>query len=180
MLEIFSKMKNRFHVNSRLSAIAVLGFLSVMLAACSSSATNESWPGLALKGDTGYLAHNHFVSAVNLATGQKAWQYPDKADTKLLFYGDPLLDSKGDLVAAAYNGSVFKLDPATGALKWKHDGDGSKILAPLVEGPDGSYYASSDSGDLLILDSAAGTLKAKIHLGKAVAWGAMAADAQRL
>ena len=180
MLELFSNKKNRFHLTSRAAAIGVLALVAMMLAACSASASNESWPGLALKGDLGYLAHNHFVSAVNLATGQKAWQYPDKSDTKLLFYGDPLLDSKGDLVAATYNGSVFKLDPATGALKWKHDGDGSKILAPLVEGPDGSYYASSDSGDLLIFDPATGALKSKIHLGKAVAWGAMAADAQRL
>ncbi len=179
MLELFSNQK-WFSGRSRAAAIVVLALVSMTLAACSATASNESWPGLALKGEMGYLAHNHFVSAVNLATGQKAWQYPDKADTKLLFYGDPLLDSKGDLVAAAYNGSVFKLDPATGALKWKHDGDGSKILAPLVEAPDGSYYASSDSGDLLILDPATGALKSKIHLGKAVAWGAMAADADRI
>ncbi|MGD0174708.1 MAG: PQQ-binding-like beta-propeller repeat protein [Anaerolineales bacterium] len=167
-------------MNSRPAAIAVLGLVSVLLAACSAGAANQSWPGLALKGDMGYLAHNHFVSAVNLATGQKAWQYPEKADTKLLFYADPLLDSKGDLVAATYNGSVFKLDPASGALKWKHDGDGGKIIAPLAEAPGGDYYASSESGDLLIFDSATGALKTKIHLGKAFAWGAMAADAQRL
>jgi outer membrane protein assembly factor BamB len=151
-----------------------------MLAACSSTTANQSWSGLALKGDLAYLSHNTFVSAVNLGSGVKAWQYPDKADAKVLYYGDPLVDSKGDLVVAAYNGSVVKLDPASGALKWKHDGDGAKIIAPLLEGPDGNYYASSESGDLLIIDSAAGTLKSKIHLGKATAWGEMAADAQRI
>ena len=179
MLEILSK-NNCFRVNSRLAAIAVLGLLSLTLAACSATVANQSWPGLTLQGSMGYVAHNRFVSAVNLATGQKAWQYPEKADTKLLFYGDPLIDSKGDLVAATYNGSVFKLNAASGALEWKHDGDGEKILAPLVEAPGGDYYASSESGDLLIFDPAAGTLKSKIHLGKAVAWGAMALDAQRL
>jgi outer membrane protein assembly factor BamB len=151
-----------------------------MLAACSGGAANQSWSGLALKGDLAYVAHNTFVSAVNLASGQKAWQYPEKADTKILFYGDPLVDSKGGLVVAAYNGSVVKLDPASGALKWTHDGDGSKIIAPLLEGPDGNYYASSESGDLLIIDSQTGALKSKIHLGKATAWGSMAADAQRI
>jgi outer membrane protein assembly factor BamB len=180
MLDFFSNRKKRFPVNARLPAIAVLALLSALLASCSGGAANQSWPGLALKGDTGYFAHNHFISAIPLATGQKTWQYPENADTKLLFYGDPLLDSKGDLVAAAYNGSVFKLDPATGTLKWKHEGDGSKIIAPLVEGPDGSYYASSESGDLLVLDPATGALKNSIPLGKATAWGAMAVDAQRI
>jgi len=180
MLEIFSNKKNRLPMNSRPAAIAVLGLLSVMLAACSASVSNQSWSGLALSGNMGYTAHNTFVSAVNLATGQKAWQYPDKADTKVLFYADPLVDSKGDLVVAAYNGSVIKLDSASGALKWKHDGDGAKIIAPLVEAPNGDYYASSDSGNLLIFDSGTGALKTKIHLGKAIAWGAMAVDAQRV
>ncbi len=164
----------------RFGALAVLGLASVLLAACSATAANQSWSGLATKGDLVYVAHNTFVSAVNLSSGVKAWQYPDKADAKVLFYGDPLVDSKGDLVVTAYNGSVVKLDPASGALKWKHEGDGVKIIAPLLEGPDGNYYASSESGDLLILDSAAGTLRSKIHLGKATAWGKMAADADRM
>ena len=180
MSGIFSRKKTPAFGQARLSALAVLGMISVMLAACASTTTNQSWSGLALKGDLAYLAHNTIISAVNLSSGQKAWQYPEKADAKVLFYGDPLVDSKGDLAVAAYNGSVVKLDPASGALKWKHDGDGSKIIAPLIEGPDGSYYASSESGDLLILDSTTGTLKSKIHLGKATSWGAMAADAQRI
>ena len=179
MLEIPSKNK-RLRVSARLAAVAVLAAFSLTLAACSAAAANQSWPGLVFQGTMGYVAHNHFVSAVNLATGQKAWQYPAKADTKLLFYGDPLIDSKGDLVAATYNGSVFKLNAASGALEWKYDGDGEKIFAPLVEAPDGSYYASSESGDLLIFDPATGAVKNKVHLGKAVAWGAMAIDAQRL
>jgi outer membrane protein assembly factor BamB len=180
MAGFFSWKNKSIAGHPRPAALAVLALISTLLAACSGGATNESWPGLALKGGTGYLAHNRFISAVNLSTGQKAWQYPEKADTKLLFYGDPLIDSKGDLVAAAYDGSVFKLDPAGGALKWKLAGEGSKIIAPLIEGPDGNYYASSESGDLLIVDSATGALKSKIHLGKATAWGAMAADAQRI
>jgi outer membrane protein assembly factor BamB len=180
MLDIWSNKKNCFPISSRLSAVAVLGLLAALLASCSAGAANQSWPGLALKGDAAYFAHNRFISAINLTTGQKTWQYPAKADTKLLFYGDPLLDSKGDLVAASYDGSVVKLDPAAGTLKWKHDGDGSKVIAPLVEGPDGSYYASNESGNLLVFDPATGTLKTTIHLDKATAWGAMAVDAQHI
>jgi outer membrane protein assembly factor BamB len=180
MSGIFSRIKTPAFGKARFSALAVLGLISVMLAACSSGAANQSWSGLALKGDLAYVAHNSFVSAVNLAGGTKVWQYPDKADSKVLFYGDPLVDSKGDLVIASYNGSVVKLDPASGALKWKHDGDGAKIIAPPMEGPDGNYYASSESGDLLVIDSQTGALKSKIHLGKATAWGAMASDAERI
>jgi eukaryotic-like serine/threonine-protein kinase len=180
MAVLSSGRKKTTFGSARPAALFVLGLFAALLAACSSSAANQSWSGLALKGDMAYVAHNTLISAVNLATGQKAWQYPEKADAKILYYADPLVDSKGDLVVAAYNGSVVKLDPASGALKWKLDGDGSKIIAPIAEGPDGNYYASSENGNLLILDSATGTLRSKIHLGKATAWGTMAVDSQRL
>ncbi len=161
------------------AAIAIAAF-SGLLTACAGGAANQSWAGLAVKGDLAFLAHNSFITAVHLDTGQKAWQYPEKADTKVLFYCDPLIDSKGDLVAGAYNGSVVKLDSATGALKWATEGDGEKIIAPIAEGPDGAYYVSSENGDLLVLDPATGAIKNRIALGKATSWGPMAINGTRI
>jgi outer membrane protein assembly factor BamB len=164
----------------RRSGLLVLALFAGLLVSCSGGAANKSWPGLAVKDSVAYLAHNSFISAVNIDTGAKIWSYPAKADAAVLFYSDPLIDSQGDLVAGAYNGNVVKLDAATGVLKWSYTGDGQQIVAPIAEGPDGAYYISSESGDLIVLDPAAGTLKTRIKLGKEGSWGAMAADDKRL
>jgi outer membrane protein assembly factor BamB len=164
---------------NRLTVFLALGLTSGLLSACAGGAPNQSWGGLAVKGDLAYLAHNAFISAVRLDSGQKAWQYPEKADLKVLYYADPLIDSNGDLVEGAYNGSVVKLDAATGSVKWTMEGEGGKIIAPIAEGPDGAYYASSDNGDLLVIDPASGTLRQRITL-KASSWGPMAVDDRRI
>jgi outer membrane protein assembly factor BamB len=164
----------------RLSALLALGLFASLLTGCAGGALNLSWAGLAVKGDMAYLAHNSFISAVNLGNGQMAWQYPEKGDPKELYYSDPLIDTNGDLVAGAYDGAVVKLDAGTGALKWKLAGDGEKIIAPIAEGPDGAYYASSESGDLLVIDPNAGTIRSRIPLGKITAWGAMAVNGKRI
>jgi glucose dehydrogenase len=153
-----------------------LPLLALLLASCAGGPPNKSWPGLAVAGGAAYLAHNTFISAINLDSGAKIWQYPEKSDPAILFYADPLIDSQGDLVAGAYNGNVVKLNAETGALIWSYEGDGSPIVAPVAEGPNGDYYASSEGGDLIVLDPAAGTLRTRIPLGKVSAWGTMAAD----
>jgi outer membrane protein assembly factor BamB len=166
---------------ARRAALTALILFAGLLAACSGGAANKSWAGLAVKDDMVFLAHNAFISAVHLDTGQKAWQYPpEKGDLTVLFYSDPLIDSSGDLVAGAYNGSVVKLNAANGAVIWTLEGDGKAIIAPIAEGPDGAYYASSEGGDLLVIDPAAGTIRNRIALGKASSWGTMAVNGDRL
>jgi outer membrane protein assembly factor BamB len=172
--------KNRIPVKIRWTALAAFAALSGMLSACAGGGPNQSWAGLAFDGDLAYLAHNSFITAIHLSSGQKAWQYPEKADSKVLYYADPLIDSNGDLVAGAYNGSVVKLDSATGTVKWVLEGDGEKIVAPVAEGPSGAYYASSESGDLLVIDPASGAIQRRIPLGKTTSWGPMAVNDERI
>ena len=180
MLQKFSGKKIRKSIHLRFAAVAAFAALSGLLTACAGGAPNQSWAGLAVKGDLAYLAHNSFISAVHLSSGEMAWQYPEKADLKVLYYSNPLIDSKGDLVAGAFDGSVVKLDSENGALIWKSEGDGEKIIAPIAEGPDGAYYVSSESGDLLILDPATGSIRNRIALGKATSWGPMAVNGERI
>ncbi len=164
----------------RLTALATLGLFSGLLTSCAGGALNLSWAGLAVKGDVAFLAHNSYISAVNLGSGLMVWKFPEKGDPKELFYSDPLIDSNGDLVAGAYNGAVVKLDSGTGALKWRLEGDGEKIIAPVAEGPDGAYYASSESGNLLVIDPNTGTIRKRIPLEKGTAWGPMAVNGTRI
>jgi outer membrane protein assembly factor BamB len=172
---VFTKTRIKTRIPAALLALAGL------LASCAGGAPNKSWAGLAVQDDTAFLAHNAFISAVRLDTGQKAWQYPpEKGDLTVLFYSDPLIDSNGDLVAAAYNGSVVKLNADTGTVIWSMEGNGSPIIAPVAEGPDGTYYASSEDGGLLLIDPATGDLRERIDLGKASSWGTMAVNGDRL
>ncbi len=164
----------------RLTALIAIGVFGGLLTACAGGSVNLSWGGLAVDGDMAYLAHNSYISAVNLGSGQMAWQFPEKATAKEFFYSDPLIDSNGDLVAGAYTGAIVKLDAGNGALKWKLEGDGEKIIAPIIEGPDGAYYASSESGDLLVIDPDAGTIRNRIPLGEATSWGPMAVNGERI
>jgi outer membrane protein assembly factor BamB len=180
MLQNYSGRKIHSLLSFRWTAAIALAALSGLLTACASGGANQSWAGLAFKDDLAYMAHNAFITAIHLSSGEKAWQYPEKADQKVLYYCDPLIDSKGDLVAGAYNGSVVKLDSATGTLKWKTEGDGEKIIAPIAEGPDGAYYVSSENGDLLVLDPASGSIRKRIALGKATSWGPMAVNGERI
>jgi len=175
----WNKKPNR-NMKLRLTALIALGLFASLLTACAGGALNLSWAGLAVDGDTAYIAHNSYISAVNLGNGQMSWKYPAESDAKQNFYGDPLIDSKGFLVAGAYNGAIVKLDAGNGALLWTLEGDGEKIIAPISEGPDGAYYASSESGDLLVIDSDAGTIRKRIPLGKVTSWGPMAVNGERI
>jgi outer membrane protein assembly factor BamB len=166
---------------SRRGALAALLVFAGLLSSCAGGAPNKSWAGMAVQGATAFLAHNTFISAVNLDTGQMAWQYPaEKGDATVLYYSDPLIDSNGDLVAAGYDGTVVKLAADSGTAIWTMEGDGNPIIAPIAEGPDGAYYASSEDGGLLVIDSAAGTLLRRVDLGKASSWGTMAVNGDRL
>jgi outer membrane protein assembly factor BamB len=161
-------------------AAAVLALAAVLLSGCAGGAPNFSWAGLAVKGDTAFVAHNYFVSALRIDTGQMVWKYPAEADRAVTYYSDPLVDSGGNLVVGAYNGSVVKLNADTGMKIWATEGDGQKIIGPVAEGPDGDYYASSESGELLVIDSEAGTILRRIALGKLSTWGRMAVNGEKI
>jgi outer membrane protein assembly factor BamB len=178
MVSMNSKEKKFSPMRVRALGVFLLAVLPLLLAGCVAS-PNQSWAGLTVKGKYAFLAHNRYISAIDLDSGQQIWKYPETADPKTLFYNNPLITSGGDLVAGAYNGVVVKLDSASGVEKWKMEGDGAKIIAPLMEGPGGDLIASSDNGNLLVID-AGGSLLRQIDLGHAVSWGAMAADSKRI
>jgi outer membrane protein assembly factor BamB len=163
--------------------LLILPVLALLLAGCGTGALNTSWPGLLVQGDTAYLAFNNHISAVNLADGAMRWQYPAKGkmEATLNFYSDPILDSSGKLVTGAYDGSVVQLDPANGNLVWRNTDNKKRILAPVLEGPDGKYYVSPEDAGLAILNPADGAGAGTIPLdGGASSWGVMAADDETL
>jgi outer membrane protein assembly factor BamB len=161
---------------------ALMLVVAVLLAGCATGPANSSWPGLAIQGEVAYLAFNNHISAVNTVSGQMIWQYPPKGqiDSKLLLYGDPLLDSKGRLAVGSYDGSVLQLDPNTGNIVWRATENKKRIIAPLVEGPDGNYYVAPDEGGLIVLDPAGGSTVRTIPLEGGSTWGEMAVDGENV
>jgi outer membrane protein assembly factor BamB len=151
---------------------------AVLLAGCATGPANTSWPGLAVQGEVAYLAFNNHVAAVNTASGLMIWQYPPKGqiDATLLLYADPLVDSQGRLAVGSYDGSILQLDPETGNLIWRVKDNPKRVIAPILEGPDGNYYVAPDERGLLVLDPADGSTIRQIDLEGGSVWGEMAAD----
>jgi outer membrane protein assembly factor BamB len=178
MASMNSKERKPTPIRARVVGLLLWTALPLLLAGCMAS-PNQSWAGLTVMGDHVILAHNRYISSIDLDSGQQAWKYPETSDSKTLFYSNPLVTSDGDLVAGAYNGVVVKLDSAGGAEKWKLEGDGAKIIAPLMEVPGGEFIASSDNGNLLVI-GADGSLQQQVDLGRAVSWGPIAADSKRI
>jgi outer membrane protein assembly factor BamB len=162
----------------------LLGFpmLAALLAGCGTGAANSSWPGLLVREDTAYLADNNHVAAVNIADGSMRWQYPvkGKMEATLMFYSDPIMDSQGKLAIGSYDGSVVRLNPATGDLLWRNADNKKRIIAPVLEGPDGKYYVSPEGADLTVLNPEDGKAIGTIPLDGGSSWGMMAANGERI
>lgn len=180
-ISIISVMRSRLQ-RLPFRRMLLLPVLAVLLSSCAGGPANSSWPGLAVQDGVAYLAINNHVSAVDLSSGQMKWQYPPKGklEPTLLFYSNPLLDSKGKLVAGSYDGSILQLDLATGNLVWRNTDNKKQILGSILEGPDGNYYLSPENAGLLVVHPADGSTVRSISLDGGSVWGVMAADSERV
>ena len=104
-------------------------------------------------GDTIYTSVGGRVYAIDRATGNKKWQYPQVEPVNGMFRSTPVII--GDtLVAAADNKIVYAIDPKTGAPKWSYNSPSPVLGAPVAVG---TYVALATSDNKLIaLDAATG------------------------
>ena len=66
--------RSRFHI-----FVFVFLILSVLLSACGGDAFVPSgWSGLAVDGDTAYVANNQYVYAVRVSDGVQIWRHPQE------------------------------------------------------------------------------------------------------
>ena len=146
---------------SRFSILFSITILAgLLLSACSGSAgVATSWPGISADGDTGYLAYNTRVYALNLTNGTEKWRYPAKADNKITFFASPVLTPDGQLLAGSYNNQLHSLNPATGeenTTGWPFQAKGRFIASPLVTNQ--AIYAPNADNTLYALDFTGKTL----------------------
>lgn len=127
----------------RLSAVPLLLLVLLLSSACSGSIMKpQGWANAAVVGDSSTAVvslDKGRVSAVDLATGQELWRFPNPdrfADQDKLnptaFYGQPIVD--GDAVyVAGYESQVYALNINDGSLRWKIDsGIRGKIIGGLA------------------------------------------------
>ncbi len=128
--------------------ISIILLLSIFLSACSSTLyASTSWYGLIASPDntTAYLAAGTQLYAVNISNGTEKWHYPQKIDTKINFFANPVLTPDGQqLLAPSYDHFLYSINTADGTGKVLFSGSSNRLIAsPLVVG-NVIYQPSSD------------------------------------
>jgi outer membrane protein assembly factor BamB len=163
----------------RLTLITLLALGALLISACSGQAVANSWHGLSADAERAYISAGSFIYAVDLKTGNEVWRYPEKADTKILFYATPVLTADGQLLigsAGAKDHEFISLDPATGKEKWAKVFVGAKgpwVASPLVLNE--TIYAPNTDGFLYVLDMSGKQIADPIEIGGAL-WSAPVTD----
>ena len=166
----------------RLILFILLALGALTLSACSGGAISNNWHGLAADNERAYIANGTFVYAVDLKTGKEVWHYPAEADSKLMFYANPVITPDGQLLigSAGTKHPFVSLDPATGKEKWSQsftENKGAWLASPLVF--DDKIYAPNTDGFLYIIDLNGKQAADPIELGGAL-WSAPSTDGSLL
>ncbi|MBI5964856.1 MAG: PQQ-binding-like beta-propeller repeat protein [Chloroflexi bacterium] len=166
----------------RMMLFILLALGAIFLSACSGQPLANNWPGLATDDEHAYLAAGSFVYAVDLESGKEVWRYPVEADSKLLFYANPVLTADGQLLIGSTGTEhpFISLDPATGKEKWAEhftEGKGGWVAPPLVLND--TIYAPNADGFLYIIDMNGKETADPVELGGAL-WSAPSTDGSLL
>jgi len=133
----------------------------IVLSGCAGGPVRgATWPGLAANNDTAFLADGSFVYAVSLKDGRELWHYPEKRDSKLLFYSTPFVTSDGLVIvgSAGNDYTLVALDPTdinpetkSPAEAWKFTGANDHWVAPPLA-MDNRLFAPNADGNLYVFD----------------------------
>ena len=123
----------------KLNLVILLALGAILLSACSGGRASivNTWAGLAADGERAYLASGSHIYAVDITTGKEIWRYPAETDSNILFYGNPILTSDGQLLAGSEgnNHELVSINPETGKDNWAAPFLGAKskwVATPLV------------------------------------------------
>lgn len=150
---------------------------TLLLSGCGGSVRGNTWPGLSATDQVAYLADGSFVYAVGLDDGKELWRYPDRRDSKYIYYTTPYITSTGLVIVggSGSDSSLVALDPNsiksvnettnTVAEAWKFSGAQTHWVAAPLE-LEGTLYAPNSDGNLYVLDLQNGQLKETIPLAE--------------
>lgn len=163
----------------RLVLISLLVLGSLILSACSGNNTvSNNWHGLAADAEHAYVASGTHIYAVNMDNGDEAWRFPQEADSKLMFYANPVLTADGQLLIGSAGSShpFYSLNPANGKENWVEPFTGAKgawLASPLIVND--TIYAPNTDGYVYVLDLEGKQAADPIQIGGAL-WAAPVTD----
>lgn len=161
---------------SRVTIFVVLALLSVFLTACS-GAVAESWPGVAVVGDSIYVSNATQIYQIGLADGLEKWRFPAEPDNKINFYAPVVLSQDDQLLVGSYNHVFYSIQPGGGQTNWSFaDAKDRYITKALVTG-DQIFVGSADSN--LYSLGLNGSLRWQFVTGHAI-WGAPVSDGKAI
>ena len=141
--------------------LTVILLAAILLSGCSSGAVRgTTWPGLVANNDAAFLADGSLVYAVSLKDGKELWHYPDKGNSKLLFYATPFVTTDGLVIvgSAGNDHKLVALNPTdiNQATKspveaWTFTGAKDHWVATPLE-IDNHLFAPNADGNLYVFD----------------------------
>lgn len=143
---------------NQLIIIFSLLIASVFLGGCGTLIAPSSWPGVAVDGDTVYLANGSHVYALQLSNGSERWRFPNEADNNQTFYAAPVFDGEGNIYFGSYsqnssNGNdIYKLNQQNGNEIWHFDSATNRYIASQLV-IDGAVYAPNADSTIYKLTS---------------------------
>jgi outer membrane protein assembly factor BamB len=173
-----NKIKIRMNKSRFLLSIISILILSSLLSSClgAGAATQvQIWPGLTIDAEKqiGYVASGNRVFSLDLTNGAEKWRFPITPEKNLGFSAPPTLTKDGQLVAGAYNKTLYSLDPQTGQQKWINQDATNRYYAGGLA-LDQNIYAPNIDHNLYTVNSA-GSLAWKFKAQNAL-WSAPVTD----
>lgn len=164
-------------------AIFVIILISLLLAACGVTGNNDNWPGLSTDGEHVFVAYGAGVLAVDAATGDEIWSFPDDPNSRLKYYAAPSWQD-GRLLLGDYGASGGLLSPGiiVSVYALLDDGRGSpellwqdselvhdRIVAPMLQVGDQAIVSTANNF-VYALDAESGKVNWQFETGHAI-WG---------
>jgi outer membrane protein assembly factor BamB len=136
--------------------IGILAGLSLILSACMPGIRVVGTPGIVLSEERVYVAYGNQVYALNAASGNVEWYYPEESSNTVMFYAPPVV-TDGYLYVGDVANTFHKIDKETGAAVWTFTEAKGYFIGQANE-EDSTVYAPSNNGNLYAID-ADGNLK---------------------
>lgn len=148
----------------RINVVLSILLLGILLTACSSSSTTNSWAGVTATDSAVYFTNSNSIVAVKAENGNAIWTYPVQSTSKGLFSGTavryfsaaPVVVGE-QLIVGDYSGLLVSLSTRDGKELWQYAGaTGRYIDAPLVvndtiiaQNADATIHALDLNGNVL-------------------------------
>lgn len=144
---------------------------------------NQNWPGMAAGDDQVFVAYGAGVAAVDIATQQLQWTFPDELSQALLFFARPSVTEEriilgdfgasGGMFSPQATITIYALGNASSpgappSLLWSRDDVATdRIIAPALQTDEQIFVGTADN-HLYALDATSGDLQWEFPTGHSI------------